>query len=328
MSAARASALIAVSGLLSASLLLLLAPTAGAAGGLRFSSFPSRALSGGTATVAVTGAPAGDRCALAVAYAGGAGQRGLGTLVAGSRPVAWTWKVPGGTKSGTARVTVACKAAGRLARGLVVVGEVVPPKIDVVKQGFSTRTRFGRTAVSFGVVLANRSKTDDALDVSVLVNFVNESNALVGSASLSVDSIPAGAQYALGKSVTSLDGPVTVNRLEVVIQVGSGQPAVRTPQPTVLNGSIAPGTSDPTWVGSVRGELTNQARGLVLTRAAVSVVVLNAAGEVVGGGYGSMSGSLPPGAREFVRLTSGLDSILVSDAASLQFSVDPTYESD
>jgi hypothetical protein len=320
-------AFVAVAGSLSVMLLVLVSHGAGAASGLRFSNFPSRALAGTKASVSVTGATKGDRCSLAVTYAGGASQHSPKSLVTAARAVVWSWQVPDKAKSGAARVTVACNTAGRIARSFAVVGKVLPPKIDVVKQGFSSRNRYGRTSVSFGVLLANRSKSSDAIDVSVLVNFVSANGALVGSASQTVDSIPAGTEYALGKSVTSVDGPVTVSRLEVVIQVGSTQPTVRLPQPVVANGSIAPGTSDPKWVGSVRGELTNKAGKLILTRAGVSVVVMNASGEVVGGGYGTVSGVLPPGAREFVRLTSGLDAIPVTDAASVQFSVDPTYAS-
>src|SRR5262249_5010810 len=292
---------------------------------LRFIGFPKRALAGGSATIAVSGPRTNDQCSLAVTYAGGAPQRGLRTLAAGMLPLTWTWTVPDGTKSGVAHVSVTCPAAGRISRSLVVVGKVLPPKIEVVKQGFSTRTRYDRTSVSFGVVLANRSKTYDARDISVLVKFVNSGNALVRSSTTTVSSIAAGSEYALGKSASSFDGPVNVARLEVVVQVGSAQPAVKAPMPAVLNGSIAPGTSDPKWVGSVRGELTNEANHLTLRSAGLSVVVLNAAGDVVGGGSGSVFGTLPPGAREFVRLTFGLDSILTTDAASLEFSVDPTY---
>jgi hypothetical protein len=327
MRAPRALALVAVAGSLSAMLLVLVAPGAGATGGLRFGDFPSRTLAGSKASVSVTGARQGDRCSLAVTYAGGASQHSPKSLVTATRAVVWSWQVPDKAKSGAARVTVACNSAGRIARSFAVVAKVLPPKIVVVKRGFSSRNRYGRTSVSFGVLLANRSKTSDAIDVSVLVNFVSANGALVGSASQTVDSIPAGTEYALGKSVTSVDGPVTVSRLEVVIQVGSTQPAVRVARPGVLNGSIAPGTIDPQWVGSVRGELTIRARKLILTRAGISVIVMNASGEVVGGGYGSASGPLPPRAREFVRLTSGLDAIPVTDAASVQFSVDPTYAS-
>jgi hypothetical protein len=325
MRAVRALALVAVTALLSGLALLPAASGAGAATGLHFSSFPTRVLAGGEASVAVTGPHTNDRCSLVVAYPGGSAQRAPATRVTGPRPLAWTWTVPGTAKSGAAHVTVSCRSAGRISRRLVVVGKVQPPRVDVVKQGFSQRTKYSNTAVSYGVVLANRSTTYDALDVSVLVNFVGANGALVGSATTVVKSIPARSQYALGKSATSVDGPVTVARLEVVIQVGSGQPAIKAPQPAVLNGTIAPGTSDPKWIGSVRGELTNEASALIIKSAAVSVVVLNAAGDIVGGGSGSAYGTLPPGAREFVRLTTGLDSILMTDAASLQFSVEPSY---
>jgi hypothetical protein len=310
--------------LLAAAAPAVLASGAAGSSGLGFSSFPKRTLAGGTATVAVSVPRANDRCTLGVAYANGAIQRGLRTLVSRTAGLTWTWTVPPATKSGTAQVSVACRDSGRISRRLAVVGKVLPPKIDVVKQGFSVRAQFGRASVSYGVVLANRSKTDDALDVQVLVNFVNPSNALVGTSTTTLTSIPAGGEYALGKSAT-VDG--TVSRLEIVVEVGNKQPAIRAPVPAVLNGAIMPGTFDAKWVGAVNGELTNVSKSLVLRSAGLSAVVLNAAGEVVGGGSGAVYGTLPPGAREFVQLTFGFDSVLVSDAATVQFSVDPSYVS-
>ena len=321
----RAFALVPAILLLAAAAPALLAPGAGGASGLGFTSFPKRTLAGGSATVVVRVPRANDRCTLGVAYPNGTIQRGLRTLVSRTLPLTWTWTVPPATKTGTAHVSVACRSSGRISRSLVVVGKVLPPKIDVVKQGFSVRARFGQSSISYGVVLANRSQTDDALDVHVLVNFVNPSNGLVGTSTTTLKSIAAGSEYALGKSA-SVDG--TVSRLEVVVQVGNKQPAIKAPVPTVLNGAITPGVSDAKWVGAVKGELTNVSKSLILRSAGISAVVLNSAGEVVGGGSGSVYGTLPPGAREFVELTFGLDSVLVSDAVTVQFSVDPSYVSD
>jgi hypothetical protein len=83
----------------------------------------------------------------------------------------------------------------------MVVDAALPPKIDVLKQGFSVRTpEYGGDTVSFGVILANRSKVDDARDVSVLVNFVNAGNVLIGSSLKKVALIRADTEYAFGTS--------------------------------------------------------------------------------------------------------------------------------
>ena len=59
-------------------------------------------------------------------------------------------------------------------------------------------------------MLANRSTREDALDVFVLVNFVNASNVLLGSELENLDAIPAGAQYDHGGSI-SFSGAAAVD---------------------------------------------------------------------------------------------------------------------
>ena len=91
-----------------------------------------------------------------------------------------------------------------------------------------------------------------------------------------------------------------------MIKVGGRQPAARTPVPTVSNIRIVPSQNDPTWVDEVEGDMLNPG-GDLMTRARLSVVLLNAAGAVVGGGVGSSSGSLPAKARQFVKVSSDVD---------------------
>jgi hypothetical protein len=296
-----------------------------AATGLRFSALPKHVLPGKTARVGVTGAKARDVCRLNVKYAGGAAQRGLRLLTVGPRRPSWTWKLPVGTRPGAARVSVACESAGRVSGQLVV--DPLPLRIDVVKHGFSIRASSNRSTVSYGVVLANRSRSEDALDVSVLVNFVDSRNVLVGTEDTTLDSIPAGAEYRLGDSA-SFNGTPDLSRLEVVVRVGDRQPAVREPVPAVTNVRIAPDKREPTWVDAVLGDLTNVSRRNVLTRVQLSVVILNGAGEVIGGGTGSASGTVPPGARQFVEVDSGVEPVPSADAATALFTVVPRYESD
>ena len=112
-----------------------------------------------------------------------------------------------------------------------------------------------------------------------------------------------------------------------MIKVGDRQPAAHTPVPTVSNIRIVPSQNDPTWVDEVEGDMLNPG-GDLMTRARLSVVLFNAAGEVVGGGIGSSSGSLPAKARQFVKLSSDVDPVLVTDAVSAQFTVVPSYQSD
>ena len=228
------------------------------------------------------------------------------------------------TRPGAARLSVSCKAGGYTSGELVV--QALPLKISVLNRGFSIRTDNGRSDVSYGVVLANPSATEDAVDVSVLVNFVSTGNVLIGSEMTDLDSIPSRSKYNLGDSL-SFDGSPRIARLEVVIKVGDRQPALRRPVPSVANVRIEPDRSA-IWVDGVVADMTNVSSKFVLTAANLSVVLFNAAGEVVGGGSGSSRGTLPPHARTFVQARSDLDAITVAAAASARFTIEPTYESD
>jgi hypothetical protein len=264
-------------------------------------------------------------CTLAVKYADGSAQGSLAPRAAHNGRVAWTWKVPTQARPGLAHVSVGC-GSGRVSRPLMVVGGVLPPKIEVIKQGFSVKTpKIGGDSVSYGVLLVNRSKSDDALDVSVLVNFVNAGNVLIGSATKQLKSIRAGSEYALGNSVT-FPARAPVARLEVVIRVAGRQPTSGPPAPALDNVRIVPDLREAIWVGSVEGELSNRAPKLTMTSASVSAVVLDSAGNVVGGGSGSVYGALPPGARQFFKLATGFGSIPTAKAASVQYTVDARYD--
>src|SRR5207302_5240541 len=107
------------------------------------------------------------------------------------------------TQAGTAAVTASCAGAGRISKATLVVGQLIPVKIDVQKQGFSIRPNpYSGTSVSYGLILHNQSATEDALNVNVLVNFVMADNKLLGSASSNVSLVSAGSTYALGDDIT------------------------------------------------------------------------------------------------------------------------------
>jgi len=303
----------------------LAGPSASAATGLRFTAFPKKGVPGKNAKVGILGAKAKDTCGLSVHYANGASQPGLRAIKVGPQNPLWTFRIPADAHAGTARITASCKATGSLT-GLLVV-EALPLRIDVLKQGFSVKSQSGRSTVSYGVVLANRSKTEDAQHVVVLVNFVNANDVLIGSKTTSVAAIPAASEYALGDYV-SFQAAAPVSRLEVVVRVTDKVPAVHTPVPGIANIRIVPDLRDPDWIGEVDADLSNASQDRVLKGGTIRVVVMNAAGEIVGGGSGSVFGTLPPGARQFVKVTQGVDSIGTTDAASARFTVEPRYETD
>jgi hypothetical protein len=284
--------------------------------GVHFSALPRQALQGSQASIAVSG---GQGCLLLVRYADGTRQS-LGA----SRTGKWRWVVPGDAATGRATASVACARGGSAARTVMVVGSVAPARIGVVKSGYSIRAlSYGGTDVSYGVLLKNTSANQDALGVSALVNFVDGSNNVIGSANTSIDAVPAGGTYALGGDL-SFPGAAPVVRLEVVLQIGSRKKK-GTLLPALSNIHVVPDPYDPGWVGSVQGEVANDLASVVLQRAAMSAVVLDASGNVIGGGTGYVFASLPPGAREFFSLGSGFRAIPSDRAASAVISVSPTF---
>ena len=309
-------------------LCLVAALTAGSAtaraSSLRFSFVPARALQGGEVAVRVSVKPRSARCSLSVRYMGGATQPGLGSVRAQNGTAEWRWTVPTTTQAGVANLTASCAGAGRVRAKVLVVGQLIPVKVDVAKRGFSIRPLpYSGTSVSYGLILHNQSKTQDALDVNVLVNFVMADNKLLGSASSSVALIPAGSDYAYGGELT-FPGAAPIDRLEVVVQVGSHALRSALP-PATANLRVLPDPYDPGWVGSVEGELINDQPALDLWNARLSAVVFDAAGNVLGGGTGYAFQALPPGTREFIKITQGFKAIPSTLAASSVVSVDASW---
>jgi hypothetical protein len=311
-------------------LALALAGTAGAAeagsSSLRFTFAPNRVFQGQDARLTVAVRPAGTRCALALAYAGGRRQPGLKPVAARAGKASWRWKVATDTPVGSARATVSCGRAGRGSRALRVVRATpIPASVRVEKHGFSERTRGLSTTVSYGVVLVNPSPDKDAKQVMVQVNFVDAQNRVLNSPVTRVPTIGAGATYYLGGSA-SLPVGGSVARLEPIVQVGSRVERSHHVPPTA-DVRFLPNRFDPEWVGTVAGQVLNDHRSRGLSRAGVSVVLFDAAGNVVGGTMGFAGGAvLPPGGRVFWQAQVGLDAVPWSKTAAVQVSVDPTWQ--
>jgi hypothetical protein len=296
----------------------------GHASAVQFISGNSRVVQGNEATVTVAVRPSGVKCSLSVRYKSGARQPGLPVLVADAYHATWTWEVPRKVHTGPARVTANCRGAGRATKRLIVIGQVIPPTVTVVKTGWSARPYpFGGTAVSYGLILANESKKQDALDVNVLVNFVMSDNRLIGSASSRVGDISAGTQHAVGGDLQFPAG-APIDRLEVVVKIGRGGPATHT-KPGISAVRVVPSLFEPAWCGSVEGEIQNDSATRNLQSAELSTVVLDASGNILGGGYGFGAAYLPPAARVFFKIDNGMRAIPFNKAASALVSVVPTY---
>ena len=265
-------------------------------------------------------------CKLGVRYGAGVRQTGLSSVYASKGRASWKWKVTGSAPAGRARVSVSCGRAGSASRNFIVVGWVVPARISVDKMGFSVRPNSygGGSTVSYGVILHNTSPNQDALSVNVLVNFVLADNHLIGSAGSTIAEIPAGSQYALGNQL-NFPGAAPIVRLEVVLTIG-GHGSKPMLHPSFDNMHFVPQQYDPGWLGSIEGEVVNDQAVYTLKNVTVSAVVMDRAGNVIGGGNGFAFGTLPPGAREVLIVNNGLGAIPFAYASDMMLSAIGSYD--
>ena len=131
-------------------------------------------------------------------------------------------------------------------------------------------------------------------------------------------------EYALGGDL-NFPGVPPVSRLEIVAQIGeSGRAQQRSRAPA--NVRVLPDRFEADSVGSVEGEIQNDSAAKTMERAPSSTtVVLDASGNVLGGQAGSASASLPPGSRQFFKIT-GLRGVQMGQVASLMTAAVPMYE--
>jgi hypothetical protein len=294
--------------------------------GIGFTFAPQHVVQGNDARISVSVHPSGVRCTLSVRYQNGAYQTGINPLIALGGHASWTWNVPTTVQAGPAKATVRCARAGSRSRSLVIVGRLVEPKITVTKQGYSIRPNpYGSgNRLSYGLILHNAAPQRDAMAVTIQVNFVMADDHLLGTDTQHLDGIAAGSDYAFGNAV-GFPGAAPIVRLEIVIQVGNYAKA-SIHYPTLANMHIVPQLSDLNWVGTIEGELQNTDPAMTLRSASLSVVVFDAAGNILGGGNGYAFQPLPPGAREFLQLSSGFDAIPVAKAATTMISIMPSWQ--
>jgi hypothetical protein len=292
----------------------------------RFELMPERAFQGKPTSITVL-APAGVHCTLAVRYAGGAKQDGLATTTAAIGRAQWTWSLPLTAPVGPAVASVSCGGSARISQRFTVVGgTVLPSKLQVVAQGFSQRPDAfgGGSTLSYGVQLRDPNAAKDAQSVTVLVNFLDGSGSVLQTATSTVGQIAASSTFNLGASA-HLPVQTSVARLEIVVQTTAWVPHTLH-KPALENVHIVPSQFEPSWVGSVDGDLINDHPTSTLTNAQVSVVLFDAGGNVIGGGNGYVFASLPPGTRAFFSASSGVSAVATARAASAEISIVPTYK--
>jgi hypothetical protein len=284
---------------------------------------PGRALQGKLAVVSVKSQSFG--CKMSVRYANGDKQSNMPPTQVQNGKVVWQWQVPEFAPAGQAKLTVACPGSAKATKSVIVVGGLIPPRIEVVKKGFSARIQGSNENVSYGLVLQNTSPNGNALDVRVLVNFVLPDKHLIGTASSQIPIINAGSAYNLGGKISFIGAP-TIASLEVVIDPGGRAKSAKSFLPALDNVHLLPSPFDPAWLGSVEGDMINVHPSLTLSSSNLSCVVFDANGNVLGGGQGSGNFKLLPGTRSFFKVALGLDPIPFNKAASVAVSILPQYE--
>ena len=187
---------------------------------LRFGFVPQKAFQGQPAALSVVVRPTGVRCYAAIRYAD-ASLHKLPSVVARAGKASWKWTIPAKIRIGSASANVACGKAGKASRSFAVVGPPsAPARVIIRKSGFSQRVRSTTREVSFGIVLSNPSPENDALDVSVLVNFIDSTNRVVATSTTKVSAVGAGSDYYLGGS-TSIPDATPVSKLEIVQRIAN-----------------------------------------------------------------------------------------------------------
>jgi hypothetical protein len=281
--------------------------------------------------VRVAAAPGGSpACLASVQYADGLTQDS-GTKHAVLGKVSWTIRIPNNAAVGVAHWSVRCgpmwhRTGSWRVAGSSSSGGPALPTVLVAGNGFSQRPNSwgSGSKVSYGLLLKNTSRRD-ADNVFVLVNFVDSTGSLLGSASNTVPVVAAGQTYAYGDEM-SLRAQLPVVKLEITVRVGSGAPAVAHPLPHFANVRIVPDSQDPSWVSEVDGEIANDTAQRTMNSAQLSLVVLDGSGAVVGGGKANVFGTLPAGSRMVFLAQSGFSSIPTTKAATVLISAQPQYQ--
>lgn len=195
---------------------------------------------------------------------------------------------------------------------------IIPARVVATKSGIASRlSSIGSYFSGYGIVLQNTSPDEDALDVEVLVNFLDASGLIVDSESDRYIAIPAGAVYYAGGEIISSGRP---QRLEITIRVGSRQKKSIPRLPPVTNVRVE---SDD-FGTSVLGEISNPYSKSLSSSAKITFACLDGSGNVIGGGYGYPESSVGPGGR--IGFNQSIEGLSAAQIASVQVSVEPRVD--
>ena len=259
-------------------------------------------------------------CVATVGYTGGKVQK-LGDRATSSSGATWSFRVPA-VKPGTARAVINCGEAGKGSIPFQVRAALQAPKIVTERTGFSQRlNRDGSTNVCFGLELRNDRTRVDATHVAVLVNLVDADNRVIGTDHLTLIRIPAGATVYIGDQLSRLVN-IPIARVEVVAVTATSTPIAPATPPLISDILIAPDRDR--FVATVYAQLLNQS-GLQLQGGEMGTVLVDAEGNIIGGGRGNVQGPVSLGARELSKTFTQMTAVPYDNAAQALISVVPRY---
>jgi hypothetical protein len=303
-----------------------LCASAGAgARGVGFSGLPSQVYEGQTTTFTLDlTSIASVNCTLTIRYTGKRVDRFTHPSRGGH--ASWRVRIPAVTP-GPAKLTATCVGVGTATGQVIVEWALQTPQLSVTKRGFiESFDSSSNGVVSYGLAIRNDRVRFDATSVEFLVNLVDGANRVLDTEHVGIVRIPAGVTVYRGALVRLPYGqsdPVT--RLEIVLVKATSSPRVLSTPVLISDIQMVPTGDKIPGIDSVRGQLLNQSK-YHLQGADLGIIILDAAGNVLGGGTTSGGGPLSQGSREFFSSCCSFGKIPIANAVTVLVSAVPSYD--
>ena len=111
---------------------------------------------------------------------------------------------------------------------------------------------------------------------------------------------------------------------QIVVDIGRSAPVTRV-KPGISFLRVMPSVLEPQWTGEIDGEVQNDDTVKTIQYVELGGVVLDAEGNILGGGTGFAVATLPPAARMAMKISNGVSPIPYAKAASAIVSIVPHY---
>jgi hypothetical protein len=234
----------------------------------------------------------------------------------------WQYRMPVNSPVGKWSAAILCGSSGNSSATFSVANPIPPANVIESSDGFTQGSDIGSdNFVSYGIVLQNTSTVGDALGVTVTVRFLNSlGQALTDDQVTTLSGIPASSNFYLG-GFASLNVPLTITSMQVLISVSSTQV-----HSLVLPPSSVSLQTDTSGNESAFGAVTDPYQTTISDYANIYVVYFGPQGNIVGGDSDGIGGSISPGESVAIPI-SDLYFFEPPSGSTAQSSVDPCGES-